>query len=41
MSLFVLEIGTEELPARFLAPLENELLQRFSTAFTEAAIAHE
>lgn len=41
MSLFVLEIGTEELPARFLAPLESELLQRFATAFTEAAIAYE
>lgn len=41
MSLFVLEIGTEELPARFLAPLEAELLQRFATALTEAAIAHE
>lgn len=41
MSLFILEIGTEELPARFLAPLEDELLQRFDAALTEAAIAHE
>lgn len=41
MSLFVLEIGTEELPARFLAPLESELLHRFTTALGEAAIAYE
>lgn len=41
MSLFILEIGTEELPARFLAPLEEELQQRFAAALTEAAIAHE
>lgn len=41
MAFFILEIGTEELPARFLAPLESELLQRFTTAFAEAAIACE
>lgn len=41
MAFFILEIGTEELPARFLAPLESELLQRFTAAFAEAAIAFE
>lgn len=40
MSLFVLEIGTEELPARFLPGLETELDQRFSQALTESAIAY-
>lgn len=36
MSDFVLEIGTEELPARFLAGLERELAERFTAALREA-----
>lgn len=36
MSDFVLEIGTEELPARFLAGLERELAERFGSALGEA-----
>ncbi len=40
MSLFVLEIGSEEIPARFLSIEEAELQKRFSTAFEEAGIAH-
>lgn len=36
MSMFVLEIGTEELPARFLPGLEKELTERFSLALGEA-----
>lgn len=39
MSHFVLEIGTEELPARFLAPLERELTERFTVALNEADLA--
>ncbi len=35
MSAFVLEIGTEELPARFLAGLEEELGKRFGLALAE------
>ncbi len=38
MSLFVLEIGTEELPARFLPIEETELRDRFSAAMDEAGI---
>ncbi len=34
MSVFVLEIGVEELPARFLSGLEKECTELFSTAFT-------
>ena len=34
MSMFVLEIGTEELPARFLPGLEKELHERFNALFT-------
>ncbi len=40
MSLFVLEIGTEELPARFLASEEKELLSRFEAALEEQAIGY-
>ena len=36
MSTFILEIGTEELPARFLAGLEKELAERFGVALGEA-----
>lgn len=36
MSEFVLEIGTEELPARFLAGLEKEAVERFNAAMSEA-----
>ena len=36
MSTFVLEIGTEELPARFLANLEKELADRFTLGLQEA-----
>ena len=35
MSHFVLELGVEELPARFLASLERELHDRFNALFTE------
>ncbi len=38
MSLFVLEIGTEELPARFLAGQEEELARRFTEGLAEAAL---
>lgn len=40
MSLFVLEIGSEELPARFLPTQEAELLARFTTALEEQGIEH-
>lgn len=36
MSHFILEIGTEELPSRFLSPLEKELSERFAAALGEA-----
>lgn len=39
MSQFVLEIGTEELPARFLPALEKELEERFTRALVEAGVA--
>ncbi|MGE4298574.1 MAG: glycine--tRNA ligase subunit beta [Desulfovibrionaceae bacterium] len=38
MSNFVLEIGTEELPARFLAGLESELAAAFGAALAEAKL---
>lgn len=41
MSHFVLELGTEELPARFLASLERELKEFFAAALTEADLAFE
>lgn len=39
MSTFVFEIGTEELPARFLATLEKELAERFGLGLAEAGYA--
>lgn len=41
MSHFVLELGTEELPARFLAALERELKEAFAAALTEADLAFD
>lgn len=38
MSLFVLEIGTEELPARFLPGEETELRARFASVLDEAGV---
>ena len=38
MPAFVLEIGTEELPARFLPTTERELFERFSAALAEAGL---
>ncbi len=40
MSTFILEIGTEEIPARFLAAEETELERRFASALDDAALAH-
>ncbi len=40
MSCFVLEIGSEEIPARFLASQQSELENRFITALEEASIAY-
>lgn len=39
MSQFILEIGTEEIPARFLANTESELVARFTKALQEANVA--
>lgn len=39
MPAFVLEIGTEELPARVLAKTENELAERFRAALTESGLS--
>ena len=39
MPAFVLEIGTEELPARFLANAEKELAERFSAALAESGLS--
>ena len=41
MSHFVLEIGTEELPSRFLAPLEKELAEHFSASLNEADLSFD
>lgn len=38
MSAFVLEIGTEELPARFLSPVEKELAEKFSAALMDKGV---
>jgi glycyl-tRNA synthetase beta chain len=38
MPAFVLEIGTEELPSRFLVPAEKELAERFSGAFSASCL---
>ncbi len=40
MLRFVLEIGTEELPARFLPDLEAELAERFSAALDKDGVEH-
>lgn len=40
MARFVMEIGTEEIPARFLAGEEEALLGKFSDALTNAGIQH-
>ena len=40
MATFVLEIGSEELPARFLAGEEAELAARFTAALQEASVEH-
>ncbi|MCD7983114.1 MAG: glycine--tRNA ligase subunit beta, partial [Desulfovibrio sp.] len=36
----MLEIGSEELPSRFLAPEETELRSRFAAALAEAGLEH-
>ena len=41
MLSFTLEIGVEELPARFLPGLKKELSERFSAAFSEAGVPFE
>lgn len=40
MATFVLEIGSEELPSRFLAPEEKELAERFTAALAEKGLEH-
>lgn len=41
MSHFVLEIGTEEIPARFLGNIEKELVARFNALLGEHKLAFE
>jgi len=41
MSHFVLEIGTEELPARFLSSVEKELITRFSDKLEELNLSYK
>ena len=41
MPEFVLEIGLEELPARFLSGLEQELASRFSQGLTDAGVRYD
>ena len=41
MSHFVLEIGTEELPARFLNSVEKELVTRFSEKLDELKLSYK
>ncbi len=41
MSDFILEIGTEEIPARFLENTQKELIRQFSEALSEANLAFE
>ncbi len=41
MLTFILEIGVEEFPARFLPGLEKELRERFSSAFTASGVSFE
>ncbi|MDR2574552.1 MAG: glycine--tRNA ligase subunit beta [Desulfovibrio sp.] len=40
MATFLLEIGSEELPARFLGPEAAELEERFAAALDEAGLGH-
>ncbi|HCF06204.1 MAG TPA: glycine--tRNA ligase subunit beta, partial [Desulfomicrobiaceae bacterium] len=40
MAHFVLEIGVEEMPARFLSALEEELATRLDQALTDARLDH-
>lgn len=40
MSVFVLELGMEELPARFLDGLERELTDKFTEALAAAGLRH-
>jgi glycyl-tRNA synthetase beta chain len=40
MSVFLLELGTEELPARFLNPLETELRSKFSSGLQAAGLGY-
>ena len=41
MSHFVLEIGTEEIPARFLQTTEKELAERFTALLKENRLGFE
>lgn len=41
MSHFVLEIGTEEIPARFLQSTEKELADRFAALLKESHLGYE
>lgn len=41
MSVFILEIGTEELPARFLGPLETELRDKLTAGLSAANLQPE
>ncbi|MDR1659199.1 MAG: glycine--tRNA ligase subunit beta [Desulfovibrio sp.] len=40
MATFLLEVGGEELPSRFLGPQEVELRERFTAALDEAGLGH-
>lgn len=40
MARFILEIGTEEIPARFLAGEEEDLVRLFDNALAEAGLRH-
>ncbi|MDR1777345.1 MAG: glycine--tRNA ligase subunit beta [Desulfovibrio sp.] len=40
MATFLLEIGSEELPSRFLGPEEAELRERFTAALDEIGLGH-
>ena len=41
MLSFILEIGTEEIPARFLTAMEKELAERFEMAFAAHGVAFD
>jgi glycyl-tRNA synthetase beta chain len=40
MATFILEVGSEELPSRFLGPEEAELRERFTAALDETGLGH-